>query len=184
MAKDKSVLGNLPEEQQLLIVSWLTEGPREQREYIPVRDRIESELGVKVSKTSVADYYHKIVRPLRLRSAVEASKALTRAMVGGGDILRDGAILQCQQKAFEILAEDNPDPDEVIAYLGMTLDAQKIALKREELGLKKRQFQVKTCELFVQWSADERAKAILSSAGTNKEKIERLGQAMFEDWNE
>ena len=42
---------------------------------------------------------------------------------------------------------------------------------------------MKTCEAFLKWFADKRAREIVEGSGSNAEKIERLGQAMFgEDW--
>ena len=52
-----------------------------------------------------------------------------------------------------------------------------------QLSLDQQKFQRETCELFLKWAEDERAKAIASGASSNSEKISRLGELMFgEDW--
>ena len=51
------------------------------------------------------------------------------------------------------------------------------------MDLARQKFQRDTCELFLKWSADQRAKDIANSPQTNSQKIERLGELMFgEDW--
>lgn len=53
----------------------------------------------------------------------------------------------------------------------------------EALALEKNRFQRDTCELFMKWAEDQRAKDIAASGATNSEKIEKLGELMFgEDW--
>ncbi len=57
--------------------------------------------------------------------------------------------------------------------------------KDTEINLAERKFQRDTCKLFLKWFGDQKAKEIVTGGGTNKEKIEALGRAMFgEDWDE
>jgi len=61
---------------------------------------------------------------------------------------------------------------------------RQLAQKDQDLKLAREKFQRDTCELFLKWQNDERAKAIAGSNATNAEKIEQLGLAMFgEDWH-
>ncbi len=61
----------------------------------------------------------------------------------------------------------------------------KFEQKEREIALQREKFKRDTCELFLTWYDDERAKAITTSGATNAEKIEQLGQAMFgEDWTQ
>jgi hypothetical protein len=56
-------------------------------------------------------------------------------------------------------------------------------LKKEQIDLDRKRYQRQTCELFVKWYADARAKEIVESRDSNSDKIEQLGQKMFgEDW--
>jgi len=87
---------------------------------------------------------------------------------------------------LKLSAEGNANP-ELLELVGQmmkpVIEFSKLEQKKRELELNEKRFQRETCELFVKWTADERAKAIASGTGTNSEKIERLGQLMFgEDW--
>jgi aryl-alcohol dehydrogenase-like predicted oxidoreductase len=95
---------------------------------------------------------------------------------------------QLAQGMFTLQAVQANDPETFISLQQLDLDQRsaetKAKFKREEIDLKRTAFQVKTCELFVAWSADEKPKTILASGATNSEKIEALGRAMFPDWEE
>ncbi len=65
-------------------------------------------------------------------------------------------------------------------------NAQKLEQTREQLDqnaealeLDKQKFRRETCGLFLEWREDERARSIADGPGSNAEKIEALGRAMF-----
>lgn len=61
---------------------------------------------------------------------------------------------------------------------------QRSQKDREALKLDQARFRRETCELFLQWAADQRAKDIAAGPASNAEKIEQLGALMFgEDWD-
>jgi hypothetical protein len=62
---------------------------------------------------------------------------------------------------------------------------QDVVHRRQLVQIERQRFQRDTCELFLQWAADQRAQEIAANGGLGQsEKIERLGQLMFqEDWN-
>lgn len=61
---------------------------------------------------------------------------------------------------------------------------RRAAQAERALLVQEAKFRRETCELFLKWSADAKAREVLSSGASNAEKIERLGQQMFgEDWN-
>ncbi len=70
---------------------------------------------------------------------------------------------------------------------GKTKAAQKarsLEQKDEEIQIAKQKYQRDTCKLYLKWFSDETAKQIASGGGTNAQKIEQLGKAMFgEDWD-
>ena len=185
MAKPRSdsKLLNLPPEAQERIYVWLTEGVGDESStsYAAVREQIYLDYSLRVSKSALALFWQKVVAPRRLRLASEAAKGFTSVARGLGTNFEEAALAACQQKAFEILASEDPDPKDIFALFGSVLDAQKIALKREELSLKKDVFEVKTCELFLKWFKDEKAREIANSPVTNTEKIAQLRAAYFAD---
>lgn len=61
---------------------------------------------------------------------------------------------------------------------------QRSQKERESLKLDQARFRRETCELFLQWAADQRARDIAASPTSNAEKIQQLGALMFgEDWD-
>lgn len=63
------------------------------------------------------------------------------------------------------------------------LKKKQIEQKDKDISLAERKFQRDTCELFLEWHDNEKAKQIATSGLSNAEKIEQLGLAMFgEDW--
>lgn len=74
--------------------------------------------------------------------------------------------------------------DLAVALMKQVSEAEKLQVKKEELRLDQERFKRETCELFLKWAEDERAKAIASGASSNTEKIAKLGELMFGgDWN-
>lgn len=60
---------------------------------------------------------------------------------------------------------------------------EELRLKQEALALELQKFQRTTCELFVKWQSDQRARDIAASPESNDAKIEQLGVLMFgEEW--
>lgn len=60
---------------------------------------------------------------------------------------------------------------------------ERLEQSKEALELEKQKFMRTTCELFLKWAEDHRAKDIASSPVPNTAKIEQLGELMFgEDW--
>ena len=89
---------------------------------------------------------------------------------------------------FQLQALQMNDPKTFLAFSTARFDAEmekeKLRIKQEELALAKAKYQRETCELFLQWFEDKRAKEAAASGVSNAEKIERLGQLMFgEGWN-
>jgi hypothetical protein len=66
-------------------------------------------------------------------------------------------------------------------FLDTALKHADLERRRQELDLSRDKFQRETCELFVKWSSDKRAREIAESPRSNAEKIEALGETMFGD---
>ena len=71
------------------------------------------------------------------------------------------------------------------------LEERKIAqkdrdlnLKRDQLVLAQERLQIETCEKFLAWYKDSRAREIAESVASNTEKIAALRQAFFSDVDE
>ena len=85
------------------------------------------------------------------------------------------------QTAFEVDAVKREDFQMFTELRRLRQRDQKLDLAREEHQLSLQKFQRDTCELFIKWAEDQRAKEVLASSSTNAEKIEQLGALMFGD---
>jgi len=110
------------------------------------------------------------------RLAKSALPGITQALAG---LLGDRALS---------LVSTGSDPDETRQVLSDFLDAaagaradRDLARKEGEASLERIRFQRDTCDLFLKWSADQRAADIASSNASNSDKIESLGRLMFGD---
>ncbi len=138
---------------------------------------------------------------LRRRERITETKEMAnfaRDIAKAGGSVSEGAAAILAGKLMEIfegLGEEKPSLE--------TLDALTLALSRlragdhnaeklrlttlrldqtaELLELERQKFQRTTCELFLKWREDERARNIADGPGTNDEKINQLGREMFGD---
>jgi hypothetical protein len=136
------------------------------------------------------------------RESIQKTRELARfamdlAQAKGGSIAEGGAAIAAG-KLLEILeATDSQKLEaaeigEIVTSLSnlraseiaadrIRIEEEKLKRKDEELRQADRKFRRETCEMFVKWSNDARAKEILASGSDNAEKIQQLGQAMFGD---
>lgn len=131
----------------------------------------------------------------RIEQALSVKSNVRKQMVAIGDM--DNEL----EFAWEQLAMESAMKNDLEAgqrYLAMAMKLRDSALEREKLKLKKqaeeraaqeltlqkKKFQRETCELFIKYSKDEKAKQIANQKGVGTdEKIERLGKRIFgEEW--
>ena len=112
-----------------------------------------------------------------------------------GISLSEGAAAILSGRILELLEglEDKAATPEALAGLIRSVallrsgdhNKLKIEQQQSELNLARQKFQRDTCELFLQWSADQRAAEVAASPASHADKIERLGALMFgEGWRE
>lgn len=179
------------------ILPWLNELPEvkaaleEDFEGLAVRDQNLSEW----RKGGFAEWLTRREKLDTTRELAQFAAELTKA---GNGSLSDGAAAIAAGKLLEVLeglGDEKPTPE--------TLDALTLALSRLRAGdhvaeklrlttlrldqtaallaLEEKKFQRLTCEMFLKWREDERARNIADGPGTNEDKIEHLGQEMFGD---
>lgn len=181
--KSNAILLNLPEEQQAQLVEWLLGG----MPYHRAQAMLEKEYGVTVSMGTFTGFWEKVCVPelLRRRSqAVTTANEVAdeaRKMPGRFDAATIDAL---KQKAFELAISPNANPKDVKSIMSLVLKARGQDLDARQLSLDQERFKRETCELFLKWSADQRAKEIAGGQASNADKIEQLGQLMFgEEWS-
>jgi len=64
-------------------------------------------------------------------------------------------------------------------FLDSALSYADYERKIAELSLARTRFQRETCELFLKWRGDQRAREVADSGSSNSDKIETLGAMMF-----
>jgi hypothetical protein len=104
----------------------------------------------------------------RIMTEIEAAAGFSPDLVEAVALLRKGDHEQLKRKQAGVLLElKGKDSDQ----------------NQQKLDLDRKRFQRQTCELFLKWAEDDRAKKVLDSRDSNSEKIEQIGQVMFgEDW--
>ena len=197
--RSDSKLAALPQAVRDALAEKLLDG----ESYADAKEWLHLDHCVETSEAALGGFYRHFCAPLRLRRAAEAADALPELAGGLTADWDAGSIALVKQRYFEMLAAPYADPKELAIFAMQIgdinrgkLEAEKLAFNREKhegtqrvkeetLALAKDKFQRDTCEKFLVWINDERAKAIAGSGATNAEKIEQLGQAMFgEDWHE
>lgn len=135
------------------------------------------------------------------RYAAEQSKAGGQSIADGAAAIAAGKLLELLEAIDEVTAvtvdgDDAPLPAEQVANIAYALAAlrsteqndvklklQGKALKQKDrvIELDEQKFRRSTAEIALKVLADDRAKAIEGSAGTNTEKIEAMGKHLFGD---
>lgn len=122
-----------------------------------------------------------------------AAYAASLATAAGGN-LTDGSAAIIGGKILEALdaAEDGTDLSQLtkalVALRGTDLEARKaeqreryLQQKERQVALSEKQFQVRSCETFLKWYDDERARRIVEGKAKRSVKIEQLRLEMFGD---
>jgi hypothetical protein len=138
---------------------------------------------------------------VRRRERVENLKVLSEYALklgaAAGGSIADGSAAIAGGRIMTLL-EDAADDDVGNLVKSLYLiragdqEREKMGLRKKVLDqrdqvieLSRQKFRRETCELFVKWSADERAKKVVESRANNAEKIEQLGRVMFgDDWED
>ena len=144
MAKPRSdsKLLNLSEAEQARIVAWMLEGVGDEGDtsYKAVREQIHLDFGFTVAPATLTEFWRKVAGPAKVRRSAEAAGAFKAAVKGLGGEFEEAVLGKIQQLAFEILADDNPDPQLCTMFLSAFGDIQKTRLRKEDLELKRDRF--------------------------------------------
>jgi hypothetical protein len=137
--------------------------------------------------------------------SVRLAKAGGGSLAEGAAAILAGKVLDVLEKLEELIGVTDGEGDEKarLTLIAESIDSLTLAVTRlrkgdhtaenlrllrdrlaqtgEALELEKQKFRRTTCELFLKWRDDDRARNIADGPGTSDEKIEKLGQAMFGD---
>lgn len=193
-ARGDSRIEGLPENQREAVWRWLSE---EGVGYDQALERLYKDFGVRVGRSSLARWYGRRVSEGREERALELIvESARKANVVLEECGRNPAPLQkamlefVSRIAFEQAVKMGEELDAkalkefaLMALKGRREDREdvKLAIRKQELALDTERFERETCELFLKWYGEERARGIAESQASNAEKIARLREAYFAD---
>jgi hypothetical protein len=160
---------------------WLYD---ENKSYKEVMYLLETECSFKVSRSALWSWkqerdqerlIEKIARDSR------RSNEAVEAFAQENPQLESAFTNLLRQVAFNLVSSPDPDPKAITMIAGHALKLRDQELKARELALKEEALQVSTCEAFIRWHKDQRAREIADGKGSNAEKIAALRQRMFAD---
>ncbi|HXG49100.1 MAG TPA: hypothetical protein VNO52_15860 [Methylomirabilota bacterium] len=181
--RSDSKLLRLPDDQQAQLAEWLLSGVP----YHQAREMVAKEFGVQVrSLNTFSRFWEQVCAPLLLlkrQRAVQTADAVAEEASKNPGRFDQATIDALKQRAFEQAISPGANPRDVKAIFSLVLKARDQEQAQQQLDLDRHKFARETCELFLRWYADRRAREIATGPETNAAKIERLGQLMFgEDW--
>lgn len=174
-----SVLKTLPEERQEAIADYLRS-----HSLAETRDWLKGD-GLKTSLTGLSEFFSWY----QLRKQFSAFSSNAEEMVAllrqDRPELSEAKLQEYANSFFQLQALQTQNLGHYVklssARHRATMSEKNYQLKKAELELNVAKFQRETCELFLSWYADQRAKDIAGASLGNAEKIEALGQLMFGD---
>jgi hypothetical protein len=144
--------------------------------------------GIKVSLNTLSEFYSWYGLRLRFQQAEQETLTVQDLLRQAAPELPEEKVHAFGEAHFNIKAIRNDDEE---LYLAMRtakhkgqMDKAKLALREREVSLKEKTWRRETCELFLEWFADARARDIAKSEEPDDGKVEKLGKLIFgEDWN-
>lgn len=131
----------------------------------------------------------------RLDHTRELAAFAAKLATANGSTIAEGGAAIASGRLLELLEATSGklEPEELGEIISGLTNLRKVEVQQERadiaqarlkqideaLALEREKFQRTTCELFLKWHSDERARSITEGPGTNAEKIEKLGEAMF-----
>jgi hypothetical protein len=144
------------------------------RECPPWRDGPDK--GKRISQSTLTNIRNRLLA----EESFIAAEAMTERIVAKVAVIqpdmKPAALEEFGLGLFTTLAIQNRDADGFVKLVRARKESESVKLDAKR-------FQRETCELFLKWSADQRAKEIANTTGSNADKIEALGALMFgEEW--
>ena len=136
--------------------------------------------------------YYDFLSRMRKSEAARRMEQMAMARAEVGDIAKAAAMDEALIQAYKALAADaalSGDAKTAVQLTCMAMDITasqtekaKLRVRQDALKLEQQKFQRVTCELFLKWRGDDRARNIADDPKLgNAEKTEALGKLLFGD---
>jgi hypothetical protein len=179
-----SVLKTLPDGRQQEIFEWLN---------TPGNTLVRcvqwlAQDGIKTNKDSLSDWYSWYVLRLKFKETERDAKNFQEFVREQIPDLPAEKVTALGDSYFNMQAIKAGDPKLFLAMQTAKHKAQmdhlKLGQRERELVLSEKRFRRETCELFMDWFQDARAREIASNTEEPKsDRVEKLGKLIFkEDW--
>lgn len=184
--RSDSKLKNLAEETQEAIIAWARTPKSEDcvGGLAYAREQLAAD-GIKVSMRALSEFCAWWDLRERFSSASARAKQVEELLLSKDPSLSPERIREIGQSLFTMEAVEARDAKGFVDLESLRL-AQKSAefkghIETEKLKLNQAKFEVQTCERFLTWFKDERAREIAGSGMSNAEKIAALRAEFFRD---
>lgn len=179
--RSDSKLKNLPDDAQEKIMEWCKEG------YEHARKQLAAD-GIRVSVRAIAEFYSWYRLQRRFSDASQRARHVEELLAQKDASLSPERIRELGQVVFtmEALEEGDKKGYVELEYLQLARESAKTKAfnEREKLALAREKFEVQSCERFLKWFKDRKAREIAESNLSNSEKIAALRAEYFADVDE
>ena len=135
-----------------------------------------------------SQYKKWLAEQARLDAIRDRADTIRRELDAGGYSVLDKAIYELAQQ----ISDSDLDPTRAAAAISMMktavtaaerakITSRRADLAAQALAIQRKKFEIQSCELFLKWFADARAREIANSQASNSEKIEALRKTYFAD---
>jgi len=187
--RSDSKLKTLPEERQEQIIAWARTQKTEEHPggLAYAREQLAAD-GLKVSMSTLSEFVSWYGLQQRFAKAASRANQVADLLQQRNPDMEPEHVRKLAQSIFTLEALDSGDADTFVSleHLKLAQDSAqtKADLERQKISISRQRLQILTCEKFLEWSADAKAREIAEGSGSRAEKIEALGRAMFaEDWD-
>jgi len=187
--RSDSKLKNLPEERQEQIIAWARAAKSEAHPggLAYAREQLAAG-GLKVSLTTLSEFVSWYGLQQRFAQAASRANQVAALLRQRNPDMQPEHVRKLAQSIFTLEALDSGDADTFVSLEQLKLaqdSAQtKAEFERQKISISRQRLQILTCEKFLEWQADTKAREIAEGTGSRAEKIDALGRAMFaEDWD-
>ena len=187
--RSDSKLKTLPEDRQSQIFAWAKTPKTEDHPggLAWAQDQLAAD-GLKVSISTLSEFVSWYSLQQRFSKASARAKQIEELLLEKDPSMAPEKVREMGQAIFTLEAVDAGDAATFVNLESLKLAQDsartKADLEKQKISISRQRLQLLTCEKFLEWFSDAKAREIAEGSGSRSEKIDALGRAMFqEDWD-